>query len=63
MRLACQLECNHIKELEGQPGGAAVKFVSSALLVQILGVDMAPLGKSCSGGHPTYKVQEDGHRC
>ena len=52
----------------GQPGGAAVKFPCSASaaqgsLVQILGVDMAPLGNSCCGRHPTYKVEEDGHGC
>ena len=27
----------------------------------ILDVDMAPLGKSCCGRHPTYKVEEDGN--
>ena len=31
--------------------------------VQILGVHMAPLGKPCYGRRPTYKVEEDGHRC
>ena len=29
--------------------------------VQILGVDMAPLGEPCCGRRPTYKVEEDGH--
>ena len=48
------------------PDGAAVKFAHSAsaaqgLPVQILGVDMAPLGKPCCGRHPTYKAGEDGH--
>ena len=33
------------------------------LLVQILGADMAPLGKPCCGRRPTYKVEEDGHGC
>ena len=33
------------------------------LLVQIPGVDMAPLGKPCWGRRPTYKVEEDGHGC
>ena len=52
----------------GQPCGAAVKFVCSTLaawglLVQILGVDMAPLGRLCCGRRPTYKVEEHGHRC
>ena len=32
-------------------------------LVRILGEDMAPLGKTCCGSHPTYKVEEDGHGC
>ena len=31
--------------------------------VQILGADMAPLAKLCCGRRPTYKVEEDGHRC
>ena len=52
----------------GQPGGVAVKCARSAsvarsLLVQILGMDMAPLGTPCCGRRPTYKVEEDGHRC
>ena len=43
-----------------QPGGSAVKFTHSALVawgssVQILGVDMALLGKPCCGWCPTYK--------
>ena len=53
---------------EGRPGGTAVKCTRSAsaargLPFRILGVDMAPLGKPCCGRHPTYKVEEDGHRC
>ena len=47
----------------GRPGGAEVKFersASAAQLVRIPGTDMAPLGKQCCGGHPTYKVEEDG---
>ena len=45
-----------------------VKFTRSALaargsLVQIPGVDMAPLVKPCCGRRPTYKVEEDGHGC
>ena len=31
--------------------------------VQILGADMAPLGKPWCGRCPTYKVEEDGRRC
>ena len=52
----------------GQPGGTAVKCTHSASvapgsLVQILGGDMATLGKPCCGGRPIYKVEEDGHGC
>ena len=37
--------------------------VARGSLVQISGVDMAPLGKPCSARRPMYKVEEDGHRC
>ena len=37
--------------------------VAWGLLVRILGADMAPLGKPWFGRRPTYKVEEDGHRC
>ena len=52
----------------GWPGGTAAKCTRSALaargsLVQIQGVDMAPHGKPCCGRRPTYKVEEDEHRC
>ena len=52
----------------GRPGGAAVKLAHSTLAargspVQILGADMALLGKPCCGRRPTYKVEEDGHGC
>ena len=52
----------------GRPGGAVVKCAHSTsaawgLPVQILGVDMALLGKPCCGRHPTYKIKEDGHGC
>ena len=52
----------------GQPGGAAVKFARSASAawgspVQLLGVDVALLGKPCCGRHPMYKVEVDGHGC
>ena len=52
----------------GRPSGAAVKFLLSALAVQsvwaqIPGTDLASLIKPCCGWHPTYRVEEDGHRC
>ena len=54
--------------LRGWPGGTVVKNAHSAsaawgFQVQIPGADMTPLGKPCCGRHPTYKVEEDGHRC
>ena len=54
--------------LRGLPGGAAVKFPCSALvvcgwLVWIPSADMALLGKPCCGRRPTYKVEQDGHGC
>ena len=56
------------KKIRGRPGGTAVKgeySVSAAqgLLVGMPGGDVAPLGKPCCGRCPTYKVEEDGHRC
>ena len=55
-------------DYRGLPGGRAVKCVHSALVVwgspvQILGADMALLGKPCCGRHPIYKAEGDGHRC
>ena len=55
-------------EIRGPPGGTAVKCAHSALAaqgwpVQIPGVDMASLGMPHCGRRPTYKVEEDGHRC
>ena len=52
----------------GRPGGTVVKCARSASSaqgspVQILGVDVAPLGMPCCGRRPTYKVEEDGHGC
>ena len=54
--------------IRGLPSGTAVTFVHSASVargsrVQIPAADMAPLGKPCCGRRPTYKVEEDGHRC
>ena len=52
----------------GQPSGAVVKCahsvsVAQGLPVRIPGADMAPCGQLCCGRRPTYKVEEDGHRC
>ena len=51
----------------GQPG-AVDTFTHSALAawsspVQIPGADLTLIVKPCCGRHPTYKVEEDGHRC
>ena len=53
---------------EGLPGGIAVKFARSAGQpgVRRFGSwvrTYALLVKPCCGRHPTYKVEEDGHRC
>ena len=52
----------------GWHSGSVVKCTRSASAawgspVRILGADMEPLGKPCSGRRPTYKVEEDGHGC
>ena len=52
--------------MRGWPSGAAVKFARSisaarGSLVGSPDVDMAPLGTSCCGRRPIYKVEEDGH--
>ena len=62
------LQCMINSYFGGRPGGTVIKFARSASAawgppVRILGADMAPLGKPCCGGRPTYKVEEDGHGC
>ena len=52
----------------GQPGGAAVRFAHSSSAawgspVQIPGVDLCTAYQAMLWQHPTYKVEEDGHRC
>ena len=54
--------------VEASPGRVAVKFTHLALAawgspIQILGEGPALHIKPCCGRHPTYKVEEDGHRC
>ena len=49
----------------GWPSGTAVEFTysASAAWVWIPGADVVPLGRPCCGRRPTYKVEEDEHRC
>ena len=52
----------------GPDSGTAVKCVRYASVAQgspvrTPGVETAPLDKPCCGSHPTYKVEENGHRC
>ena len=54
--------------VRGRPSGAVVKFTCPTLAAQglsvlIPAVDMPPLIKPRCGRHPTYKVEEDRHRC
>ena len=54
--------------LVGLASGAVVECTRTASVawgspVEILGVDMAPLGKPCCGRCPTYKAEEDGLGC
>ena len=59
-----------IKRIKGGAGRVAQRLlrtfhfsVARGSPVQILGADMAPLGKPYCGRRPTYKVEEDGHGC
>ena len=52
----------------GWPGGIVVKLVCSTsvaqgLQVQILGMDLCTTHQAMLWWHPTYKAEEDGHRC
>ena len=52
----------------GQPNGAEVKFAHSALVargsqVWILGADIHTARQATLWRHPTYKIEEDWHRC
>ena len=54
--------------LGGRPGGVVGKFAHSALaawalLVRIPAAHLAVLIKLCCGRRPTYKIEDDGHRC
>ena len=53
---------------EGQPGGIVVQFVCSAwvaqgLWVRIPGTDLCTAYQDMLWQCPTYKTEEDGHRC
>ena len=56
------------KEELGQPCGIVVKFVRSASVaqrsrIQILGADLCTAHQAMLRWHPTYKMEEDWHRC
>ena len=66
----CIMSKMHIKNnrTPGPAGGAVVKCTRSTSEARgspavIPGEDMVPLGKPCCGRCPTYKIEEDGHRC
>ena len=51
-----------------RPGGTVVKFVHSSSVAQssqvpILGVDLHTAHQAMLWWHPTYKIEEDWHRC
>ena len=55
-------------KLKCQPGGIVVKFAHPALAaqglqVQILGTDLHTTHQDILWLHPTYKIEEDWHRC
>ena len=59
------------RKKRGKPGGTVVKFAHSASVaqaspIQILGVDLFTTCQACQAvlwQHPTYEIEEDGHRC
>ena len=55
-------------QFRGRPTGVVVKFTSSAsvargLQVQIQGTDLHTTIQAMLLWHPTYKVEEDWHKC
>ena len=57
-----------INFLKGQPGGVVVKFARSALVawrsqVWTPGMDLYTARQAMLYQHPTYKAEEDWHRC
>ena len=56
------------KRTGGWPGGIMVKFAHSTSAAQdsgvwISGVDLHTAHQAMLWQHPTYKIEEDGHRC
>ena len=52
----------------GQPRGVVVKFAHSISIaqgsqVQILGMDLHTAHQAMLWQHPTYKIEEDWHKC
>ena len=55
-------------KIRSQPSGVVVKLMHSALAtwgsrVQISGVDLHSAHQATLWQHPTYKIEEDWHRC
>ena len=56
------------KQDRSQPGGIVVKFLHSTSVAQgtqfqILGADLCTTHQAMQWWLPTYKIEEDGHRC
>ena len=47
----------------GRPVGVVVKFACSASAAQGLGLDLHIAHQAMLQWHPTYKIEEDWHRC
>ena len=68
MSMSSHFFFNIKKYSQGLPGGVAVKFALSAWWSGVHQLRSQAwtyilLIKPCCGRHPTYKVEEDGHRC
>ena len=55
-------------QMRGWPGGIEVKFARSTSAVQglqvwILGMDLHTAHQAMLWCRPSYKIEEDGHRC
>ena len=63
-----EYKINIKKSIVGLARDVVVGFMSSALVaqasqVQILGTDLHIAHQAMLWQHPTYKIEEDGHRC